>query len=101
MASLLTLGLLTPCGPVTVRRYTAGSSRLFALLAAVIAVAWIQQALTFRYIRLRPELTRLLKYRSQKYRLCGKVYSKLNPRNPANWIYLSVIFSEFFVLASV
>jgi len=83
--------------------YDPRSARLLLLLSAVILVVWIQQALTFRYIMMRPELSRLKKQRGEKhkYRLCGRAYSSLNPHNMINYIYLTVILSEFFILASV
>ena len=81
--------------------YETGEIRLTMLLAAVVGAIWIQQALTLRYISLRPELSQLEKNRSQKYKLCGRVYSTLNPRNPVNYIFLSVIVAEFFLFASV
>lgn len=81
--------------------YEKGSLRLLMILSAVIVVVWIQQALTFQYISMRPELARLEKNRKKKYHLCGHAYSTLNPRKLANYIHLTVIVSEFAVLASV
>ena len=59
----------------------------------LIVVAWLPQGLTLRYILMRPDLSRLRKARGEKnkYRLCGRAYSSLNPRNSINYIYLTVI----------
>jgi len=83
--------------------YEPRSARLLLLLSSVILVVWIQQILTFRYILLRPELSELKKNRGEKhkYQLCGRAYSSLNPRNMINYIHLTVILSEFCILASV
>lgn len=81
--------------------YEPGSMRLSILFLAVVAAIVMQQALTFRYISLRPELSKLQKNRSRKYKLCGNVYSTANPRNISNYIQFSVVLAEFFLMASV
>ena len=80
--------------------YEPGSARLTFLLFVVVFTIWIQQALTVRYVSLRPELSVLQKNRSKKHQLCGRAYSTLNPRNIKNYIYLSVVVAEFFLFAS-
>ena len=47
------------------------------LIGAVILVVWLQQALTVRYILLRPDLAKLSKNRKTKFKLCGNAYSTL------------------------
>ena len=90
--------------------YQPGEIRLAIVLTAVMLVVWIQQALTYQYILRRPDLDlkrfkevlkRDRRDRSHLFKVCGGAYSSLNPGNLVNYIYLSVILSEFFVLGSV
>jgi len=81
--------------------YQPGSPRLAMLIGAVILVVWLQQALTVRYILLRPDLAKLSKNRKTKFKLCGNAYSTLNPRRLINYIFMSVVISEFLLLTSV
>ena len=81
--------------------YTPGSGRLAILLFAVVVAIWIQQLLTLRYILLRPELSHLTKNKDQKERLCGTAYSTFKRGNLVNYVYCSVLVSEFFLCASV
>ena len=81
--------------------YVDGSVRLTSLLAMVVLAIWMQQALTLRYISLRPELSHLVKNRRAKKRLCGHVISTFDARNPMNYIFLSVVVAEFLLFASV
>ena len=82
--------------------YTPGSPQLTLLLGGVVLFVWIQQALTLRYILLRPELGVLVKNRFRKVKLCkGRVSTSFDPTNKVNFIYLTVIVAEFFLFASV
>ena len=70
---------------------------LLFLLACVVAFILLQQALTLRYVALRPELAILHKNTGpgSKHWCCwDKVYTTFNYRRPVNYIYLSVIVAE-------
>ena len=74
--------------------YAPGEPRLAIVLTAVLAVVWVQQGLTFRYILLRgPELNRLRKDEGaqHKHQLCGRAYSTLDPKKPVNYVYMAVV----------
>jgi hypothetical protein len=81
--------------------YEPGCAQLVTLFGAVVVAIFVQQGLTLRYILLRPELGALQKNRSRKYKLCGNVYSTMNPKNFSNYIQFSVVVAEFFLMASV
>ena len=82
--------------------YAPGSARLAWLLFSVVAIVAVQQALTLRYILLRPELSKLEKPDTvQKHLLCGRAYSSMNPRNWVNYIYLSVVVGEFLQFMAI
>ncbi|KAL1508222.1 hypothetical protein AB1Y20_004339 [Prymnesium parvum] len=82
--------------------YVAGSTRLSLLLLSMVCMVLYQQILTLRYIALRPELSTLMKRENKRYyRLCGKAYTSMNPRNPINYLLLSVIVAEFFAFVAV
>ncbi len=82
--------------------YEAGSPRLVSIVAVVILLVWVQQALCYRYILLREDFKVLRKEASTaKYRVCGRMQTSLNPRNWRNYIYLTVILAEFFQMLAV
>ena len=65
-------------------------------------LVWLQQALTWRYIQLRPDLNEPpLKNRGKKYHICGRAYSTMDPKSWVNYIQFSLIASEFFQFSSV
>ena len=68
----------------------------------LMLLVWLQQALTWRYIQLRPDLNEPpLKNRGKKYHICGRAYSTMDPRSWVNYIQFSLIASEFFQFSSV
>ena len=74
---------------------------LGVFLGIMVGLIFLQQALAWRYILLRPELALVEKHRSKKFKLCGNVYSTMNPRNINNYINLSLIGAEFFQFAAI
>ena len=74
---------------------------LGVFLGIMVGLIFLQQALAWRYILLRPELALVEKHRSKKFKLCGNVYSTMDPRNVNNYINLSLIGAEFFQFAAI
>jgi len=85
--------------PVSGGWYDEGA-RLSVLMLWVILPILANQALTYRYISLRPELS-LLEKGAKKYKLCGRVFSTMNPRNFVNYVYLVYIPGDFFAFAAI
>merc|ERR1740117_49499 len=42
-----------------------------------------------------------MKKSHKKYPLCGRAYSSMNPRNWVNYIYMTIILSEFFQFSAI
>ena len=82
--------------------YVDGSVKLTCLLATVVVAIWMQQALTLRYIFLRPQLSHLVKRRDKRFNFCCKrVTSTFDHKNVMNYAALSVVVAEFLLFASV
>ena len=78
------------------------------LLLIFLALIWFNQYLTLKYVVGKPDLERCLELkprdangRVKKYKLCGSAYSSMNPWNPLNYIYLTVVLGEFLQFLAV
>ena len=86
----------------SVSELPASDPMLLFLFGCVVAFVLMQQALTLRYVLLRPELSTLRKKPKDQlgvniFKICGgRVLSSMDPKKWTNYIYLSVIVFEFF-----
>ena len=91
----------------SVSELPASDPMLLFLFGCVVAFILIQQALTLRYVLLRPELSTLRKKPKDQlgvniFKVCGgRVLSSMDPKKWTNYIYLSVIVFEFFQFTAV
>ena len=91
----------------SVSELPASDPMLLFLFGCVVAFILIQQALTLRYVLLRPELSTLRKKPKDQlgvniFKICGgRVLSSMDPKKWTNYIYLSVIVFEFFQFTAV